>query len=257
MYVPSAWTKGAPYETASGQWASTGGGQIPHERLESNSGTHVPRPRREEGKASGPTLPEWRDPPQQVKVTAATPCCASMSLHSKEGVNVFVTVTIAGTTVLALVDTGSARTLLDASIFTPNRLRGFSSSARSEDELLLDASGNQIPIVGVWESWITCSGQADCILVDVVKGKPTKAVLGLDSFRSLMLAVVYSGASFELRAGGMQMTEIDSIRLCATEDHPSVRSVNLRQGLYDTDRRQSNLRSSLSIDWHYEARARL
>ncbi|KAL8439010.1 hypothetical protein Efla_002419 [Eimeria flavescens] len=50
---------------------------------------------------------------------------------------------------------------------------------------------------------------------------------------------------------------VDSIRLCATEDHLSVGSVGLRQSLYDTDPRESNLHSSLSIDWHYEERPRL
>ncbi|KAL8439576.1 hypothetical protein Efla_007728 [Eimeria flavescens] len=72
-----------------------------------------------------------------------------------------------------------------------------------------------------------------------------------------MLSVMYSGTSSELVAGGWQMREIDSIGFCATEDHPSVGGVGLRQGLYDTDRRQSNLHSGLSIDWHYEARPRL
>ncbi|KAL8440048.1 hypothetical protein Efla_004032 [Eimeria flavescens] len=46
-----------------------------------------------------------------------------------------------------------------------------------------------------------------------------------------------TGISFELRAEGWQMREIDSIRLCVTEDHPSVGTVGLRQCLYDTDRR--------------------
>ncbi|KAL8430582.1 hypothetical protein Efla_000527 [Eimeria flavescens] len=123
---------------------------------------------------------------------------------------------------------------------------------RSENELLVDESGNQIPIVGVWESWITCSGQAGCILVDVVKGLPTKAVLGLDSFRALKLSVVDSGTSFELKAGGWQRRRIESILLCATKNHPSVASVGISQGLYDTDRRQSSFHSSLSID--YQAR---
>ncbi|KAL8440330.1 hypothetical protein Efla_000218 [Eimeria flavescens] len=119
----------------------------------------------------GKPLPEWRDPPNQVRVTTSTPCCASSSLHSKEGGNVFVPVTLAGTTVLALAD--------------------------------MDRT------------------------------------------------------SFELRAGGWQVRKIDSIRLCATEDHSSVESVGLRQGLYDTDHRQSNLHSILSIDWHYEALPRV
>ncbi|KAL8439400.1 hypothetical protein Efla_007024 [Eimeria flavescens] len=71
-----------------------------------------------------------------------------------------------------------------------------------------------------------------------------------------MLSTVYSGTSFVLKAGGWQMSEMDSIRLWATEDHHSVGTVGLRQGLYDTDRGQSNLHSSLSIDWHYKARPR-
>ncbi|KAL8424714.1 hypothetical protein Efla_001291 [Eimeria flavescens] len=145
-----------------------------------------------------------------------------MSVHSSEGGYVFVPVTIAGTTVLELVGTGSPRTLLDACVFTSDRLKGFRSSARSENELLLGAPGNQIPIGRVSASWITCSVDAGCILVDVVKDLPTKAVLGLDSYRALMLSIVYSGTSFELRVGGWKMREIHSIRLWATEDHPSV-----------------------------------
>ncbi|KAL8439399.1 hypothetical protein Efla_007023 [Eimeria flavescens] len=72
-----------------------------------------------------------------------------------------------------------------------------------------------------------------------------------------MLSTVYSGTSFVLKAGGWQMREIDSIRLWATIDYPSPGTVGLRQGLYDADRGQNNLHSSISIDWHYEARPRL
>ncbi|KAL8440058.1 hypothetical protein Efla_004042 [Eimeria flavescens] len=126
---------------------------------------------------------EWRDPPNHVRVTTAAPRCASTSLHSKEGGNVFVPVIKAGTTVL----TGSARSLLDARVFTPDLLRGFRSSARPENELLLDAFGNQMCLVAkcVGGSWITCSGQAGCIALDVEKGLLTKAVLGLHSSLSI------------------------------------------------------------------------
>ncbi|KAL8426897.1 hypothetical protein Efla_002505 [Eimeria flavescens] len=114
---------------------------------------------------------------------------AKKSTNAREGG--IVCVGIAGTTVLALVDTGSAITLLDASIFTTDRLRKSKTCTRSEGELLLHASRNQIAMVGVWEAWVACLELAGCILVDVAKGLPTKAGFGLDSFRALMHCVVY------------------------------------------------------------------
>ncbi|KAL8274126.1 hypothetical protein Esti_001968 [Eimeria stiedai] len=104
------------------------------------------------------------------------------------GRNAYVEITAAGEIVPALLDTGSARILLEANFFTSHRLKGFKPCAHSENGPLLDASGNRIPTTGLWEARVACLELAGCILVDVVRGPPTKAVLGLDSLRTLELS---------------------------------------------------------------------
>ncbi|KAL8454856.1 hypothetical protein Emed_000007 [Eimeria media] len=167
-------------------------------------------------------------------------------------------VTVSGETVKALLDTGSARTLLDANTFTPERLRGFRSCTRSERDALIDASGNRIPVVGVWEAWVSCAECAGCVLVDVVKGLPAKAVLGLDFFRTLQLSVVYSGTTFELKAGGWKMRDLGLLRLSPSEDRPAViGGVGRRPSSYAHDYPDSERIRSLSVVSHYATRPRL
>lgn len=58
-------------------------------------------------------------------------------------------------------------------------------------DYLLDTSGNRIPKVGSWPAWVERAGYGGCIGVDVVKGCPAKAVVGLDACRAVHLAIVF------------------------------------------------------------------
>ena len=107
-----------------------------------------------------------------------------MTTPPKTGGNVYVPVTINGSEVLALLDTGSARTLLDASWFQPSTLTGFTAVTEKGDELV-DASGNRVPTLGKWPARVEAAEFGDCIAADVVRGCPIKAVLGLDALQIL------------------------------------------------------------------------
>ena len=114
--------------------------------------------------AKGRLTPQWKD--------ALRPECASISVPSRPGDNLFVTVTVGGKEVSALIHTGSARTLLDASCFPPETLMGF-RPAVGQGYHLLEASGNRIHTLGSWVAWVE-SGR---IRADVVRGCPAKAIL--------------------------------------------------------------------------------
>ena len=71
--------------------------------------------------AQGSPTPQRRDAllteQAEVRANIQRPATASLSIHSRPGGNLFVAVTVEGRDVSALVDTGSSRTLLDASWF--------------------------------------------------------------------------------------------------------------------------------------------
>ncbi|KAL8438784.1 hypothetical protein Efla_004627 [Eimeria flavescens] len=122
---------------------------------------------------------------------------------------------------------------------------------------MLNASGN-ISVVGVWETWVTCSAPANSILVDVVRGIPTKAILDLDSFRVLKLCVVYSGDSFELTAGGWQIKDLGFIRISALADRTSqIGGVCLSQDPKTPGCQHNSTQLSLCTDSHDAAQPRL
>ena len=127
-----------------------------------------------------------------------------MTTPAKREGDVYVPVTINGSEVLALLDTGSARTLLDANSFRPSTLARFTNVTAEEDELL-DASGNRVPTVGKWPARVHAAGFGGCIAADVVRGCPTKAVLGLDALRILSAVIVFADSDVEMRIGGWRM----------------------------------------------------
>ena len=130
---------------------------------------------------------------------------------------------------LAVVDTGSAKTLLDVGSFLPAVLKGLEPvSAMLADDYLLDASGDRIPKTGSWPAWVEGAGYGGCIGIDLVKGCPAKAAPGLDACRALLLAIVFTGADVELSTGAWRMVNVDRIQISALEKRqPSVGAVRI------------------------------
>ena len=69
-----------------------------------------------------------------------------------------------------------------------------------------------------WTAWVEGAGYGGCIGVDVVKGCPAKAVLGLDACHALLLATAFTGADVELRTGSWRMVNVDCTQISALEE---------------------------------------
>ncbi|KAL8272791.1 hypothetical protein Esti_003265 [Eimeria stiedai] len=206
----------------------------------------------------GEKPPMWAESSERVSDDFDSPRCAPVASHGKAGGSIFPKVSVDGETAPTLCDTGSARTLLDANVFTPNRLRGFRACTRRERDALIDAPGNRIPVVGVWEAWVSCAELAGRTLVDVVQGLPAKVVPSVDSFRTLELCVVYSGSSLELKAGGWRMRDLGFLRLSSLEDRPSaIGGVGLLPDPSDPKHQHFDSLRSLSVVSHYASQPHL
>lgn len=166
------------------------------------------------------TMQRQAEDEPSVHAESETKPCASMTIPSPMGSNIFAKITILGQEALALIDSGSARTLLDGKHFLPGILQGFRSvHTLPPDTALLDASGNRTPKLGEWPAWAACNEYGGRIIVDVLDGCPTKVILGLDAFRALTLAVVCTGDEFELRTGGWRMRPARNITISTLTDH--------------------------------------
>ncbi|KAL8424254.1 hypothetical protein Efla_002872 [Eimeria flavescens] len=95
----------------------------------------------------GTDLQRWVETNEWVRYDVQQPRCASLSKHSKLAGNVYVEATVPGETVPALLDSGSGRSLLDARVFTPDKLEGFRQCTQADNEPFSDAPGNCILVM--------------------------------------------------------------------------------------------------------------
>ena len=123
--------------------------------------------------------------------------CVEELIANKSGGNVYVDITVNGKEVLAILDTGSARTLLDQLTFPPETLCGY-QTAKPNHEGLVDASGNNVPTIGRWPAIVRAGRLSGCIAADVTRGCPAPAIIGLDVLREMRAVIVFSETGIDV-----------------------------------------------------------
>ena len=135
--------------------------------------------------------------------------------------NVVVEIEVNGKRVFALLDTGSLKTLINERDFPPETLRGYQPVKPDYNDWLTDASGNQIPTLGIWPLKAKAGEVGGCVIAHVVRGCSQRVVLGLDVLREVGAGIFHTKHGEYVTVGGWGMCPCPGLQLFSnSEDLP-------------------------------------